>query len=62
FHASNNGDSENGFIIDRPTGMKTFSITQAVVKNDTVNFLHADLLLQKQYTEILPVNQTAIPL
>ena len=61
FHASNNGDTENGFIINRQTGMRTFSITQVVVNNDRVNFLHSDLLFQKQYTEILPVNQTAIP-
>lgn len=60
FHASNNGDTENGFIINRQTGMRTFSITQAVVNNDAVNFLHSDLLLQKNYTEILSLNQTAI--
>lgn len=58
FHASNNGDTENGLIINRQTGMKTFSITQTVVNSDTVNFLHSDLLLQKRYTEILPLNQT----
>lgn len=60
FHASNNGDNENGFIINRETGMKTFSITQAVVKSDVVNFLHTDLLQQKQYAETLPINQAAI--
>jgi uncharacterized protein with NRDE domain len=60
FHASNNGDDENGFIINRQTGMKTFSITQAVVHSNAVNFLHTDLLQQKQYIETLPINQAAI--
>jgi hypothetical protein len=60
FHASSNGDHENGFIINRQTGMKTFSITQAVVHCNTVNFLHTDLLQQKQYAETIPVNQAAI--
>jgi uncharacterized protein with NRDE domain len=60
FHAGNNGDAENGFVINRQTGMKTFSITQAVVQNGTVNFLHADLLQQKRYTETMHINQAAI--
>lgn len=60
FHASNNGDNENGFIIDRQTGMKTFSITQAVVNDDAINFLHSDLLQKKQYSQTLPINQAAI--
>ena len=59
FHASNNGDNENGFIINRQTGMKTFSITQAVVNDNAVNFLHSDLLQKKQYSETLPINQAA---
>jgi len=60
FHTGNNGDDENGFIINRQTGMKTFSITQAVVNCDGINFLHTDLLQLKRYTETMPVNQTAI--
>ena len=60
FHASNNGDAENGFVISRETGMKTFSITQAVVQNETLNFLHADLLQQKRYTETIHINKAAI--
>ena len=61
FHASNNGDDENGFVISRQkTGMKTFSITQAVVQSDTVNFLHADLLQQNRYTETMHINKAAI--
>lgn len=61
FHAGNNGDDENGFIINRQTGMKTFSITQAVVHNHGINFLHTDLLLQKQYVQTLAINHAAIP-
>ena len=60
FHASNNGDDENGFVISRQTGMKTFSITQAVVQSNAVNFLHADLLQQKRYTETMHINHVAI--
>ena len=59
FHASNNEDAENGFVIDRQTGMKTFSITQAVVNDIAINFLHSDLLQKKQFIETLPINQAA---
>jgi uncharacterized protein with NRDE domain len=60
FHNNNNGDNENGFIIDRETGMKTFSITQAVVNGNELNFLHNDLLLQKQYSKTMSLTQPAI--
>ncbi len=60
FHASNNDDNENGFIINRQTGMRTFSITQAVINDNVVNFLHTDLLQQKTYTEKMVINQDAI--
>ncbi len=55
FHNSNQGDEENGFIINRDTGMKTFSITQAVISPQQIEFLHDDLLQDKQYSEILPL-------
>jgi uncharacterized protein with NRDE domain len=60
FHANNNNDPENGFVINRETGMKTFSITQAVVNYKAVNFLHTDLLLQMQYNQTLPVHDATI--
>lgn len=60
FHANNNGDTENGFVISRQTGLTTFSITQAIIQNSTVNFLHDDLLQQKHYTEAMQINQPAI--
>ena len=60
FHAHNHGDPENGFVIDRKTGMKTFSITQTVVSKADISFLHYDLLQQKQFKETMPVRQAII--
>jgi hypothetical protein len=60
FHASNHGDAENGFVISRQTGMKTFSITQVVLQSGVVNFSHADLLQQEYYTETMHINHDAI--
>ena len=57
FHGYNHGDDENGFVINRQTGLRTFSITQAVVKNDEVTFLHNDLLQHQQFAKTLPINQ-----
>jgi uncharacterized protein with NRDE domain len=56
FHNSNHGDKENGFIINRDTGMKTFSITQAIISSDQIDFIHTDLLQHQQYEEILHIN------
>lgn len=50
FHSNNNNDSENGFIINRANTIKTFSITQALVDNETVSLNHIDLLNQKKIT------------
>lgn len=57
FHADDNSDNENGFVINRQTGMKTFSITQAVVKKGNIQFLHTDLLQQKQFEETMHIHQ-----
>jgi len=57
FHNNNGGDTENGFIINRNTGMKTFSITQAVISDGLIDFLHTDLLQDLQYEEMLPINK-----
>ena len=62
FHGYNHGDEENGFIINRQTGLKTFSITQAVVKPDNICFLHTDLLQHQKFQETLHINQAAINL
>ena len=56
FHNTNHGDDENGFIINRQTGMKTFSITQAIISSDKIDFIHTDLLQHQQYEEILHIN------
>ncbi|MBK8610494.1 MAG: NRDE family protein [Chitinophagaceae bacterium] len=60
FHANNHGDDENGFIINRQTGMKTFSITQAIIDPETIAFTHADLLQDKQFAETMPVKRATI--
>ncbi|MEA1786745.1 NRDE family protein [Arenibacter sp. GZD96] len=44
FHATNHEDYENGFVIDRSTGLKTFSVTQAIVGSDAIKLHHVDLL------------------
>lgn len=62
FHGYDHGDAENGFVISRQTGMKTFSITQAEVKQDAIRFLHTDLLQHKQFDETMLINQATINL
>ena len=48
FHSNNHSDFENGFIIDRKTGLKTFSVTQAVLKGEDTTLGHFDLLKDKK--------------
>lgn len=50
FHSSNANDRENGFIIDRNNGIKTFSITQAILDNEHIVLDHLDLLGNKRYS------------
>ncbi len=47
FHSNNHQDSQNGFIIDRQTGLKTFSVTQVVLEKGRVALKHIDLLKQE---------------
>ncbi len=49
FHSNNHQDLENGFIIDRETGLKTFSVTQAVWENEKITLKHIDLLEKKTH-------------
>ena len=49
FHSNNHEDYENGFIIDRKTGLKTFSVTQAVIDPEETLLRHYDLLNHKAY-------------
>lgn len=62
FHTYNNDDNENGFVINRQTGMKTFSITQVVVKPEKIFFLHTDLLQQQKFEKTMLINQATIKL
>lgn len=57
FHSNNNEDYENGFIIDRNTGLKTFSVTQAVLTKEEAVLKHFDLLNDKKYVVPFPQNQ-----
>ncbi len=56
FHETDHGDTENGFIINRQTGIKTFSITQAVVQGTVIDFSHHDLLHHKQFKETIAIS------
>jgi len=53
FHQNNYDDYENGFVIDRNTGLKTFSVTQAIVHKESIILNHLDLLNEKKF-EIRP--------
>ena len=57
FHSYNHGDPENGFVINRLNGIKTFSITQAVVQPASINFLHNDLIQMQQFEETMAIHQ-----
>lgn len=47
FHSHTSNDLENGFVIERKTGLKTFSVTQANVESN-ISFLdHHDLINKK---------------
>ena len=68
FHSNNHQDDENGFVINRQTGLKTFSITQAVLPHavpggqDNINFLHNDLLQHQKFEESMPISNALINL
>nr|WP_297786733.1 NRDE family protein [uncultured Allomuricauda sp.] len=47
FHSNNHDDFENGFIIDRDLGLKTFSVTQAIMDDHEIVMRHLDLLNDK---------------
>lgn len=58
FHSNNHEDFENGFIIDRETGLKTFSVTQAVIDQEEMLLRHFDLIEGKTYE--MPFSTTSI--
>ncbi|GLU42522.1 NRDE family protein [Allomuricauda sp. NBRC 101325] len=49
FHSNNHNDFENGFIIDRESGLKTFSVTQAILGEDQILMKHLDLMNDKVF-------------
>lgn len=49
FHSNDYGDSENGFVIHRNSGLKTFSTTQATIAKDEIAMSHLDLLQNKKH-------------
>ena len=54
FQSDNRNDSENGFVINRATGLRTFSITQAIFKQQALVMRHLDLRNTKTYQ--IPIN------
>ncbi len=57
FHSGNGDDHENGFILNRSNGLKTFSITQAVLDRDDIELKHHDLLSNRVYTVSMSTNR-----
>ena len=50
FHSNDYNDKNNGFIIERENGLKTFSITQAVLSEDLAKLRHIDLQNKNDHT------------
>lgn len=62
FHSNNHEDYENGFIIDRETGLKTFSVTQAVIQDEDALLRHIDLFKGKLYEVPMSGKPITVPL
>ncbi|HMI06628.1 MAG TPA: NRDE family protein [Flavobacterium sp.] len=51
FHRyTENGDRQNGLVIERSGQLRTLSITQTVIEKNKVTMLHSDLIGQKDFT------------
>ena len=50
FHLGDTSDVENGFVINRKTGLKTFSITEAVIHKDFLTPSHRNLNSNQVYS------------
>lgn len=60
FHRHNHQDFENGFVIDRGDGMKTQSVTQAVLAPPApISLRHLDLSAGQTFLQHLPLRQLA---
>jgi uncharacterized protein with NRDE domain len=57
FHSDNQGDDQNGFIINRSNGIETQSITQAVVQEDQLILIHQDLISLQQQEQIIQLKK-----
>ena len=55
FHLDDHGDSENGFVVDRKNGLKTLSVTQAILAHDHITMNHFDLSTTETKTVSLKV-------
>ena len=53
FHTSNNDDYENGFIINRNTGLKTLSVTQAIIEKGSLVLDYFDLSNDTKHSTII---------
>jgi hypothetical protein len=60
FHSNNHSDFENGFIIDRETGLKTFSVTQVVLNSDGTTMRHLDLRNDRSFQVPFTSNQLTL--
>ena len=60
FHLGDTNDLENGFVIHRKTGLKTFSITQAVIHKNLLTLNHKNLHNTETYTNSVPWNKKLI--
>ena len=57
FHVNNHNDYENGFVIRRPNGIQTQSITQAVIEEDHIRFFYYDMLFNRTEEQIIQVQK-----
>ena len=62
FHSTANEDSENGLIINRTNGLRTFSVTQAFLSSEGAILDHMDLLNDKKYSVSLEQDQSSYQL
>ncbi|MDE3234467.1 MAG: NRDE family protein [Bacteroidota bacterium] len=60
FHSNHHNDCENGFVINRNNGLKTFSITQAIISKYNLSMSHHDLLHKQQQTITIPYNELRV--
>ena len=61
FHNNNHGDDQNGFIINRVDGIKTQSITQAVLQEEQLILIHHNLISKEQQEQLIQL-QKRIPI